>query len=109
MTEVFDLTKEFASCVFTEEKMEKYVPASEIVKYRKCMETGESLSMETADAIAKGMKEWAMSMGATHYCHWFQPLTGGTAEKHEAFISPAGKGRVITDFSGKELVKGLHH
>lgn len=106
MTEVFDLTKEFASCVFTEEKMEKYVPSSEIVKYRKCMETGESLSMETADAIAKGMKEWAMSMGATHYCHWFQPLTGGTAEKHEAFISPAGKGRVITDFSGKELVKG---
>ncbi|MGX8681226.1 MAG: glutamine synthetase III family protein [Spirochaetales bacterium] len=106
MTEVFDLTKEFASCVFTEEKMEKYVPASEIVKYRKCMETGESLSMETADAIAKGMKTWAISMGATHYCHWFQPLTGGTAEKHEAFISPAGKGKVITDFSGKELVKG---
>ena len=106
MTEVFDLTKEFASCVFTEEKMEKYVPSSEIVKYKKCMETGESLSMDTADAIAKGMKEWAISMGATHYCHWFQPLTGGTAEKHEAFISPAGKGKVITDFSGKELVKG---
>jgi glutamine synthetase len=106
MTEVFDLTKEFASCVFTEEKMEKYVPSSEIVKYKKCMETGESLSMDTADAIAKGMKEWAISMGATHYCHWFQPLTGGTAEKHEAFISPAGRGKVITDFSGKELVKG---
>ena len=106
MTEVFELTKEFASCVFTEEKMEKYVPSSEIVKYRKCMETGESLSMDTADAIAKGMREWAISMGATHYCHWFQPLTGGTAEKHEAFISPAGKGKVITDFSGKELVKG---
>ena len=106
MTEVFDLTKEFASCVFTEEKMEKYVPSSEIVKYKKCMETGESLSMDTADAIAKGMKEWAISMGATHYCHWFQPLTGGTAEKHEAFISPAGRGKVLTDFSGKELVKG---
>ncbi|MBQ3829587.1 MAG: glutamine synthetase III [Spirochaetales bacterium] len=106
MGELFDLTKEFASCVFTEEKMERYVPSSEIVKYRRCLETGESLSMDTADAIAKGMKEWAISMGATHYCHWFQPMTGGTAEKHEGFISPVGKGRIIMDFSGKELVKG---
>ena len=106
MSEAFDLTKEFASYVFTEEKMEKYVPSSEIVKYRRCLETGESLSMDTADAIAKGMKEWAISMGATHYCHWFQPMTGGTAEKHEGFISPVGKGRIIMDFSGKELVKG---
>jgi len=106
MEKDMDLTREFASCVFTEETMEKYVPSSEIVKYRKCMETGESLSMDTADAIAKGMKEWAISMGATHYCHWFQPLTGGTAEKHEGFISPTGKGKVIMDFSGKELVKG---
>ncbi len=106
MSEAFDLTKEFASCVFTEEKMERYVPSSEIVKYRRCLETGESLSMETADAIAKGMKEWAISMGATHYCHWFQPMTGGTAEKHEGFISPVGRGRIIMDFSGKELVKG---
>ncbi|MBP5163283.1 MAG: glutamine synthetase III [Spirochaetales bacterium] len=106
MSEVFDLTKEFASYVFTEEKMEKYVPSSEIVKYRRCLETGESLSMETADAIAKGMKEWAISMGATHYCHWFQPMTGGTAEKHEGFLSPDGRGRIIMDFSGKELVKG---
>ena len=106
MSEAFDLTKEFASCVFTEEKMERYVPSSEIVKYRRCLETGESLSMDTADAIAKGMKEWAISMGATHYCHWFQPMTGGTAEKHEGFISPVGKGRIIMDFSGKELVKG---
>ena len=106
MGELFDLTKEFASCVFTEEKMERYVPSSEIVKYRRCLETGESLSMDTADAIAKGMKEWAISMGATHYCHWFQPMTGGTAEKHEGFISPVGRGRIIMDFSGKELVKG---
>ncbi len=92
--------------MFTEEKMEQYVPAKDIVKYRKSLESGESLSMETADAIAKGMKEWAISMGATHYCHWFQPLTGGTAEKHESFISPSGKGKVILEFSGKELVKG---
>ena len=106
MSEAFDLTKTFASCVFTEEKMEKYVPSSDIVSYRRCLETGESLSMETADAIAKGMKQWALEMGATHYCHWFQPLTGGTAEKHEGFISPAGRGKVIMEFSGKELVKG---
>ena len=106
MSEQFKLPEMFASHVFTEDKMEKYVPSSEIVKYRKCLETGGSLSMETADAIAKGMKEWAISMGATHYCHWFQPMTGGTAEKHEGFINPSEKGKVIMEFSGKELVKG---
>ncbi len=101
-----DVAGIFASHVFTDETMERYVPASVIVDYKKCLESGESLSMETADAIAKGMKEWAIGMGATHYTHWFQPLTGGTAEKHESFIEPVGKGRVIMDFSGKELVKG---
>ena len=106
MSEQFKLPEMFASHVFTEDKMEKYVPSSEIVKYRKCLETGGSLSMETADAIARGMKEWAISMGATHYCHWFQPMTGGTAEKHEGFINHSEKGKVIMEFSGKELVKG---
>ena len=106
MEDCFDLPKSFASCVFTDERMEQYVPAKDIVKYRKCLESGENLPMETADAIAKGMKQWAISMGATHYCHWFQPLTGGTAEKHESFINPAGRGKVIMEFSGKELVKG---
>lgn len=101
-----DVAEMFASHVFTEDKMERYVPASAIKDYRKCLESGASLSMETADAIAKGMKEWAISMGATHYTHWFQPLTGGTAEKHESFIEPVGRGRVIMEFSGKELVKG---
>ncbi len=106
MEEKVDVAGIFASHVFTDDKMERYVPASAITDYRKCLETGSSLSMETADAIAKGMKEWAIGMGATHYTHWFQPLTGGTAEKHESFIEPVGKGRVIMDFSGKELVKG---
>ena len=106
MEDFFEIPKMFASHVFTDEKMEQYVPSKEIVKYRRCLENGESLSMETADAIAKGMKQWAISMGATHYCHWFQPLTGGTAEKHESFISPDGRGKVILEFSGKELVKG---
>ncbi len=106
MEERIDVTELFASYVFTEDKMERYVPSSCIADYRRCLETGASLPMETADAIAKGMKEWAISMGATHYTHWFQPLTGGTAEKHESFIEPVGKGRVIMDFSGKELVKG---
>ncbi len=104
--ERIDVASMFASHVFTEDKMERYVPASVIKDYRKCLESGEGLRMETADAIAKGMKEWAISMGATHYTHWFQPLTGGTAEKHESFIEPVGKGRVIMEFSGKELVKG---
>ena len=104
--EVKDVTGLFSSHVFTEEKMERYVPKAAIDEYRKCLETGTGLSMETADAIAKGMKEWAISMGATHFTHWFQPLTSGTAEKHESFIEPAGKGRVIMEFSGKELVKG---
>ena len=101
-----DVTEVFASHVFTEDKMERYVPAFIVAEYRKCLETGASLSMETADAIAKGMKEWAIGLGATHFTHWFQPLTGGTAEKHESFIEPVGKGRVIMEFSGKELVKG---
>ena len=104
--EIRDITEIFSSHVFTEDKMERYVPASAIAEYRKCLETGSGLSMETADAIAKGMKEWAIGMGATHFTHWFQPLTSGTAEKHESFIEPVGRGRVIMEFSGKELVKG---
>ena len=104
--EVKDITEIFSSHVFTEDKMERFVPSSAIAEYRKCLRTGSGLSMETADAIAKGMKEWAIGLGATHFTHWFQPLTSGTAEKHESFIEPVGRGRVIMEFSGKELVKG---
>lgn len=96
----------YASQVFTDKTMKEYVAPAYIEEYRRCIETGKSLPMETANAIAEGMKKWAVKMGATHYTHWFQPLNGGTAEKHESFIEPDGAGSVIMEFSGKELVKG---
>ena len=70
------------------------------------METGTDLTVDVANVIAAEMKNWALEKGATHFAHWFQPLTGMTAEKHDAFISPNGDGTVIMDFSGKELIKG---
>ena len=96
----------YASQVFTDKTMKEYVSPAHIEEYRRCIESGKSLPMETANAIADGMKKWAVKMGATHYTHWFQPLNGGTAEKHESFIEPDGDGSVIMEFSGKELVKG---
>jgi len=96
----------YASQVFTDKTMKEYVSPAHIEEYHRCIETGKSLPMETANAIADGMKKWAVKMGATHYTHWFQPLNGGTAEKHESFIEPDGEGSVIMEFSGKELVKG---
>ncbi len=96
----------YASQVFTDKTMKEYVSPAHIEEYHRCIESGKSLPMETANAIADGMKKWAVKMGATHYTHWFQPLNGGTAEKHESFIEPDGDGSVIMEFSGKELVKG---
>ena len=101
-----DLTEIFGSMVFTDKVMEKFVPQASVAKYRECLESGKALSSDTADAIAGGMKEWALSNGATHYTHWFQPLNGGTAEKHESFLVPDGKGGALTEFSGKELIQG---
>ncbi|MCR5760603.1 MAG: glutamine synthetase III [Sphaerochaetaceae bacterium] len=106
MKETINVPEMFASHVFTEKTMKKYISEEHFKLYRTCIETGKSLPMDTADAIAEGMKNWAISLGATHYTHWFQPLNGGTAEKHESFIAPDGKGSVIMEFSGKELVKG---
>ena len=73
---------------------------------RKTIETGSHLELDVANAVAVAMKEWAVENGATHFTHWFQPMTGITAEKHDSFINPAGNGEIIMDFSGKELVKG---
>ena len=73
---------------------------------RKTIDEGEQLDSSVADVVAEAMKEWAVSKGATHYTHWFQPLTGITAEKHDSFISPSPNGGVIMEFSGKELIKG---
>jgi glutamine synthetase len=96
----------FGSCVFNEETMAQYVPKGTMDAWRSSLQNGKPLSLEAANNIADGMKTWALEHGATHFTHWFQPMTGFTAEKHDSFISPVGGGRVIMDFSGKELVRG---
>ena len=95
----------FGKYVFNQKKMWKYLPAEVYQKLREVIEQGTTLDMATADEIAKGMKRWAMEMGATHITHWFQPLTEGTAEKHDAFVEHDGKGGMIENFSGKLLVQ----
>jgi glutamine synthetase len=95
----------FASNVFDRQKMQKYVSKKCYEKFVSTMAGGGRLDRETADGIAAGMKQWAMEMGATHYTHWFQPLTGGTAEKHDAFIEPDGEGGMLEEFAGKLLIQ----
>ena len=96
----------FGMYVFNEDKMRKYLPKKTYEALFETMKHGKALSREIADSVASGMKQWAMDMGATHYTHWFQPLTGITAEKHDSFISPTEDGGIIMEFSGKELIKG---
>ena len=96
----------FGCQVFNEDAMAKYVSCEAVVAWKQCLKDGTSLQLETANDIADGMKTWALEHGATHYTHWFQPMTGYTAEKHDSFISPVPGGKVIMDFSGKELVRG---
>lgn len=107
MSEDFNVEEIFASKVFTLGKMKERLPKSiykEVVKIR---EQGGELPLAIADAVAKAMKDWAVENGATHYTHWFQPLTGITAEKHDSFVThPDEDGRMIMEFSGKELIKG---
>ena len=95
----------FAKYVFNQKKMWKYLPVEVYQKLQEVITGGTTLDMATADEIAKGMKRWAMEMGATHITHWFQPLTEGTAEKHDAFVEQDGKGGMIENFSGKLLVQ----
>jgi glutamine synthetase len=103
----FDVASQFGADVFNEEAMRKYLPPDIFDKFQKCLSTGQELDEDLADAIAHGMKDWAISKGATHYTHWFQPLTGMTAEKHDSFISiPDSHGKIMMAFSGKELIKG---
>ena len=96
----------FAKDVFNDSVMRERLPKPIYKKLKKIMAEGQDLDMEVANAVAHAMKEWALERGATHYTHWFQPMTGITAEKHDSFIQPAGEGGVILEFSGKELVKG---
>ena len=95
----------YAKYVFNQEKMFKYLPLNTYKKLREVIEQGTELPMSVADEVAKGMKKWAMDMGVTHCTHWFQPLTEGTAEKHDAFVVHDFKGGMVEDFSGKELVQ----
>ena len=96
----------FGSLVFDDRVMRARLPESVYSSLKKTIDEGSELNAEVADAVAEAMKDWAVEKGATHFTHWFQPLTGITAEKHDSFISPAPDGRVIMEFSGKELIKG---
>ena len=96
----------FGSLVFNQSVMKQMLPAKIFKSLKLTMETGAPLNLEDANQIATAMKDWAISKGATHYSHWFQPLSGITAEKHDSFITPAEEGKVIMSFSGKELIKG---
>ncbi len=96
----------FGSLVFDDRVMKANLSADVYKSLKKTIDEGASLKTDVANAVAEAMKEWAVAHGATHFTHWFQPLTGITAEKHDSFISPAPDGRVLMEFSGKELIKG---
>lgn len=107
MSEALNVEEIFASKVFTLGKMKERLPRSVYKEVKKIMEQGGELSPAAADVVAKAMKDWAVENGATHFTHWFQPLTGITAEKHDAFVThPDEEGRMLMEFSGKELIKG---
>ena len=104
--EKFILPRDFAKNVFNDEVMKDRLPSDVYKELRKTIDNGEDLNEKIARAVAHAMKAWAMERGATHFSHWFQPMTGITAEKHDSFLKPEGKGGIIMRFSGKELIKG---
>ncbi|MBR5248834.1 MAG: glutamine synthetase III, partial [Lachnospiraceae bacterium] len=107
MNENIKVEELFASKAFTLGKMRERLPKGVYKEVVRVMDQGGELSLATADVVAKAMKDWAVENGATHYTHWFQPLTGITAEKHDAFVThPDENGNMIMEFSGKELIKG---
>ena len=101
-----NVTEIFGSLVFGDEEMKKRLPEETYTALKRTMLQGKRIDVSIADTVANAMKEWAIEKGATHFTHWFQPLTGITAEKHDGFISPSGTGKAVMEFSGKELVKG---
>ncbi|MGI6153036.1 MAG: glutamine synthetase III [Christensenellaceae bacterium] len=103
---MYELSKEFGSMVFNDETMRSRLPKDTYKALKKTMEDGLDLDISVANVVASAMKDWAIEHGVTHYTHWFQPMTGITAEKHDSFISPTEDGRIIMVFSGKELIKG---
>ena len=107
MSEYYNVADIFGKNVFNDTVMKERLPKKVYQKLHKTIEDGTELDLETADIIAHEMKEWAIEQGATHYTHWFQPLTGVTAEKHDSFITaPDSQGKILMSFSGKELIKG---
>ena len=107
MSEVFSVSKIFGEDVFNDTVMKERLPKKVYEELRKVIDEGAELSVGLADVVANAMKDWAIEKGATHYTHWFQPLTGVTAEKHDSFISaPKSDGKILMEFSGKELIKG---
>ncbi len=100
------VTEIFGSMVFNDHVMKERLPKETYKAMQKTIRDGRRLDINVATVVANAMKDWAIEKGATHFTHWFQPMTGVTAEKHDSFISPAGDGRVIMEFSGKELVRG---
>ena len=107
MSDYINVTEIFGCDVFNDSVMQARLPKKVYKELKKTIEEGKELTMEIADVVAHEMKEWAIEKGATHYSHWFQPLTGVTAEKHDAFITaPMDNGKVLMSFSGKELIKG---
>ena len=106
MSDVLNVPEIFGSDVFNEAIMKQRLPSDIYLAWKHCVTTGSQLPLDVANEIADAMKIWAIQKGATHYTHWFQPMTGITAEKHDSFIVPTGDGRVVMEFSGKELVRG---
>ena len=106
MTERINVPEIFGSDVFNEATMKLCLSPDIYNAWKQCIADGTSLQLDVANSIAEAMKDWALKKGATHYTHWFQPMTGITAEKHDSFITPADDGKVIMEFSGKELVRG---
>ena len=106
MSKIINVPEIFGSDVFSESTMQERLRPEIYAAWKQCIENGTQLPLDVANEIAEAMKLWALEKGATHYTHWFQPMTGITAEKHDSFISPTGDGRVIMEFSGKELVRG---
>ncbi|MCR5155197.1 MAG: glutamine synthetase III [Butyrivibrio sp.] len=104
--EATHLPELFGSYVFNEETMKERLSSASFKAWKQCITDGSPLELATANEIAEAMKQWAVEKGATHYTHWFQPMTGVTAEKHDSFIDPVGGGKIAMDFSGKELVRG---
>ncbi|MDF1618078.1 glutamine synthetase III family protein [Petrocella sp. FN5] len=101
-----NVTHLFGTNVFSESVMKERLPKDTFKALKKTMILGEELAPEVAEVVANAMKDWAVEKGATHYTHWFQPMTGKTAEKHDSFIEPTGDGKVIMEFSGKQLIQG---